>query len=219
MGRPMRTTIKHFLEFNKTLPFFISHIRYGRTLSQSIINEMNFHEGCFYTILPDNAVLSQLYEFRYGRIIPPTPTNETVYLDKVGEFHPMEVLAMDTECSEFIYDFLSEDKDNYAILEYAIAKSSDYDGPIGNVKVMFNGKEVYYLLDHTATMNEIWGALRSTSMSWHSLIILGKGLRQVSEKFESKNWSAIGQEAIFIITSAYDQEAYIFWEKCDSKLN
>jgi hypothetical protein len=95
---------KHHLDFEKTIHYFIDHIEADKTLSQKIVEKMNFNQGIFYTFLPSNAEISKLYDFPCGGIIPPIPYGSRTYkIEGVSEsFHPKKIITMDRECSEII---------------------------------------------------------------------------------------------------------------------
>ena len=110
---------KYKLDFEKTVSYFVDHIQCEKTLSQRLVEKVNFNQGVFYTFLPSNAEIGQLYEFPYGGIIPPIPYGKCTYkIEGILEnFHPQQVITMGQECSEFISTYTKEGEKNCAIVE------------------------------------------------------------------------------------------------------
>lgn len=206
---------KYHLEFKKTFPYFVEHIGCGKTLSKTIVNNIDFNKGNFFTILPIDVEIDRLYNFQYGGIITPIPYgNETYKIEGFAEeFHPLEVITMDSECSEFILEYLKKSIDNFAIFENYISEINDPYVKIENVDIIPLKKEIYYYLDKNNSLEEIYKTIRKSTQVWHSLIVLSKIIDKKLENLNFKNLLKIIKHTKFLITSAYDGEAHIFWEK------
>ncbi|MFZ0564653.1 MAG: hypothetical protein WAM28_00425 [Chlamydiales bacterium] len=165
---------KHYLDFEKTIAYFIDHIECKKTLSQKIVKKTNFHAGIFYTYLPSNAVISRLYAFSYGGIIPPIPYGTHTYrIEGVSEhFHPQQIRTMDRECSEIISAYTNKDEQNYAVIEHYMLEPGNPHAHIKNVKMEPYEKEVYYFLDKNNSIEEIYRTIRKSREVWHSLFVL-----------------------------------------------
>lgn len=210
-----RSIKKHNLDFEKTLPYFIDHIQCGKTLSIKVIQRIDLHKGVFFTLLPSNAELNRLFEFPYGGIIPPVPYGNRSYrIEGHSErFHPQQVITMDHEFSEFIAAYTQRADGNCAVVENYMAEVDDPHVNIENVIMAAYGKEVYYILDNKSSVKEIYKTIRKSSEVWHSLAVLTETKNTIPTPLKDETLDRICDNAKFVVTGAYDGEAYIFWEK------
>lgn len=211
----MRNMLKINLEIDKTLPYFNHHIACGNTLSQKVIRKMIFSHGDFFTILPENADLTRLYEFPYGGIIPPIPYGDKVYyIEGQSEpFHPQQVITVCFELSAFIKLYLGKQPKNYSILEAVILRSYDSNLDIKNVTMIPFQEEVYYLLNNTNSTEEIEETIRTSEQVWHFLAVLTELDRKPSNHLTNEDFDRICDQIKLVVVGAYDGEGYIFWEK------
>ena len=194
---------KYNLDFEKVWPFFKQHINW-KSISLKILENINFEEGRFFTLLPNSARLERLYDFESG-IHPPNPM--------IGNYEP--ITTLNKELSEFIYEFLSKSTHDHlrlSIIEHAYGEKSDRHILIENVNVKFiEDKEVYYILNSRNSIEQIRQVISASKSVWHFLGILTEGL-QISENLED-NYANICDSIKYIITTAYDSEGFIFWER------
>src|SRR5690348_16358179 len=142
----MRKIKKHKLDYKKTFPYFIDHIKCGNTLSRKIIERVDLSQGSFFTLLPADSKLERLYEFLYGGIIPTTPYGDKVYMIKnyPNGFYPQQVITMDKTLSEFITNYIRNNRKHCVIVENVLLEPSDTHVDIKNAKMIPYGKEVYF---------------------------------------------------------------------------
>jgi hypothetical protein len=208
----IRAVKKYILDSEQTLPYFIDHIKCGKVLSRLIINKINFHEGTFFTILPSQANIKQMYEFSYGGIISPTCSASEIYQCNEGTSE-MQILTMDSECSEFILRFMEKDIKNVAIIENYMLDSNMLRSHNKNIKSIAYKNDVYFILNKKNSIEEIYKTIRISSQVWHSLFILTKIKDERIINFNENLINEIFDNAEYIITGAYDEESYVFWEK------
>ncbi len=209
-----RQILKHELNFDKTINYFIDHIQCGNTLSKKVIERINFELGIFFTFLPFNANVNGLYDFSYGGIIPPTNYGNTLYQinGSIELFQPQEVNTMYHECSEFISLYIKEVKCNCAVVENYMAEPDSSNIITPNVKMDLFQNEIYYLLNDTNSLDEVNDTLRQSTQVWHSLVLLTKQYKgDMIQTNEKLNYFC--DTAKFVIASAYDGEGFLFWEK------
>jgi|GEM_PF-3852163 len=192
-------TKTYTLPHQQILPYFLSHIKCGKSLSKSICQNIDFDHGHFFTILPKDIEHDQLLDFEHGGIISPMPGN--AHLTK----------TMDQHCSEFIANFLHQDLSKLAVVEnYMLTPTSSFTA-IDHVKMIPFQNEVYYFLTHQNSSDEIYKVIRKSSLVWHFLVVLTR--ISMPEKMTQSTIEQICNNATFIIASAYDGEGFIFWEK------
>lgn len=187
---------KYPLDFKKTLPYFVDHIKCGNNLS-SKITTINFQQGDFFTFLPDGSNLERLYEFSYAGVLLSFSLNKDLEMHLTG----------------FIEKYISNSSRKWAFLENLLVDFGSPYASIDNVKLISYDKEVYYVLGKNNDIDEILEVIRSTEQVWHFLIILAELNEIKSEYFTDEDLNLICHHAKFIITSAYDGEGYVFWEK------
>lgn len=195
---------KFILANERIEPYFKKHIDW-KSISLEILKEINFNDGIFFTLLPNSVRLEKLYNLESG-IHPPNP--------RIGNYEPVTHLSK--ELSYFIYEFLSKSTQEHirlSIVEHAYGERSDPHISIEKVDVKFIGeKEVYYILDAENSVEQIHQVISaSDSANWHFLAILTEDLK-MPEKIED-TYEKICDQIRYIITTAYDGEGYIFWEK------
>ena len=82
-----------------------------------------------------------------------------------------------------------------------------------NVKLSFIDSDVYYLLDNKNSDNEIYRAIRKSSLVWHFLAVLTRREKPIPPVLTKLIIDEICENLQFVIGSAYDGEGYIFWKK------
>ncbi len=208
-----RKVHKHVLDTEKTIFYFFDHIKCGKVLSERICKKIDFTQGSFFTILPENAFLERLFEFECG-IIPSIPYGDKTYRIKGRSepFHPTQVITMDRECSEFIAGFLRENPKNWAVVHnYNLDPKSSHANR-ENVKMSPYDRDVHYFLNEANTVDEIYRIIRRSNHIWYSLTILTRLENTVPDLLTDLIIDEICQNAKFVITSAYDADAHIFWQ-------
>lgn len=209
-----RNTNKYILDFKKTLPYFIQHIKCGKTLSKKTIEKTTFQKGDFFTILPDTAVLDQLYEFSSGGIIPPIPTNEVYHIESYPNgFRPNQVITTVHELTSFVFSYLAHSTNKIAVVEDYMAGPDSSHLDVDNVQKLLFDKEVYYLMNSKTKMENIYKVITTTQEIWHFLTVLSVNVEDLSKNLIDGDFDKICNNANFIIISAYDGEGYIFWER------
>ncbi len=77
----LKKLIQYKLDCAKTLPYVKEQLIHGNTLSKNLYEVIN--EGKFYSLLPEDADLNNLYEFEGGCILPQNKTHE--FLNESGK--------------------------------------------------------------------------------------------------------------------------------------
>lgn len=233
IGKMTKKNIKKIiLDFDKTFPYFKDHIGCGKTLSKKIIEKIDFSQGLFFTLLPENANLNKLYEFSHGEIIPQSSNSEEpFFIEGISQpFHLL--LTTDHDLCEFIKFFLNKQNKNYAILESVVSEIDDPNINIKNVKLISYNKEIYYFLNKKNSIEEINETVKTTVEFWHFLSVLTTSETKIltpldnqeldkkpSYPLTNKDFDKICDHIKFVIAGAYDGEGYIFWEKKEQNNN
>ena len=199
------------LDFSKTKDYFIDHIESQCILGKMITQNIAFHKGQFYILLPKEAKLKRLYEFSLGGVNPVISTNEIHDIDGT-KFVPNTRITTFLEVSEFIKQFLDLDGNHIAIFEDAIRSKGNPHIDLPHVGLHFYEDQVYYSLSSKNSVKEIYNIVRRTDSIWHSLIVLAN-LGNLSHELKTEEILVICNSAQYIITSAHDSENCIFWAK------
>ncbi len=215
MGVEMRKIKKYNLDYDKTIRYFIEHIKCGKTLSQKVIEKIDFRQGNFFTFLPANAELDRLYAFSYGGIIPAVSCGILACeVEGYPEgFLPQQVITMDQELSEFIANYTKISLKHCAVVENVIMEPGEKFVNIKKVKMAPYQQEVYYILDRENSIDQIYQTIRKSSQVWHFLSILTLLENTKRSSLETDKLDDICENAKFIVVGAYDGEGYVFWEK------
>ncbi len=207
-----RKVNKYELDHEKTCAYFVDHIQCEKKLSTKIVEVVNFSQGKFFTLLPNDANVENIYEFDQS-IIPAIPYGTQTYEipNRTEKFHPNQVITTDRECSEFILYYLKLRKNHFAVVENYNLTPKNSHAFIKKVEIATVNDEVYYVLVSSNTVDEIYETLRKSNAEWHFLTILTK-LNYAPLNLTDDLILQICTNAQFIITSAYDGEGYIYWE-------
>ena len=212
----MRKLIKHSLEFNKTLAYFLEYLEDRNKLSETLLNYHDFTKGCFYTLLTKDADISKLYQFNIGGILPHNPTQE-IYIESIGKTFQGEIInTINAELSELIYIILKSKKNLNFLMEELIL--SLFDKPIDlykNIGMHFSDEIFYLISQKKITRNLIIQAIKECKYAWHfvSIIFEQKKLNFTNKEIKKDDFLQICSKVSFVIVGAYDGEGYVFWEK------
>jgi hypothetical protein len=198
---------RYDLDFDKSSKYFIDHINSGKFLSEKIVKTINFQDGSFFTLLPENANLEYLYNFPFGGIL-----KGSVRVFNTPFSNAWSVPNIDKELSEFISIFLKASIDRISVFEDVIRKPKDpHVGGIHGIDVKLYGDEIYYFAKSNASENSILEAIQVTGVVWHFLAVLTQG--NIPSKLSEQDFDTICENLSYVIAGAYDGEGYIIWER------
>jgi hypothetical protein len=217
-NKMVRKVKQYYLDFDKSLSYFKNCLEDANTLSTEILKKINFSEGSFFTILPEEAILSRIYEFPYGGIIPPKPYGKKLY--KIPgtnqKFHPQQVVTLINEFVNYIVNVIDTNKKLSCVFEDVIKSPDDLHLELFNINGLRFENEIYYLIDAENNSDElILKTINEADAMWHFLCVL----TQTKFDRKKKQWLTLDEiEEICkciktIIIGAYDGEGYVFWEK------
>ncbi|MBA3957023.1 MAG: hypothetical protein H0X51_01320 [Parachlamydiaceae bacterium] len=209
----MKKLKKYQLDFNKVFPYFKEHVECGHTLSKTVLKNIDFTKGEFYIILPNNALLEELYLLKEGRIIP--QEEPLVPYERNGQkFLSQAVTSTDKEIREFVKEYLDSNCTNLAILEDMLSRSYDKSIFFDEAKTLCKDQEVYYLLDHSTSLESVGETLIASFQVWHTIYVLTQGIRaEEINAFDPQTLQNICQSTTHIIITAFDGDTYIIWKK------
>jgi hypothetical protein len=206
-----RKIIKKDLDFSQTLQYFTDHIDGGGFLERCLLQEINFLDGHFFILLPEDAKMGQLYRFEEGGINPVVTSNEAHYVKRIGSFTPNRQVVTSLEVSQAVKLLLENNSESFAFCEDVIQSPKDPHVEIPNIDIHFYEDHVYYSLYSTNSLEEIHKVIRRTDNTWHSLIVLSS-VPKLVRNLNKKDFSSVCLNIQHIITSAHDSENFIFWE-------
>ena len=197
-----RNTLKYSLPYNKVLPYFINHITSEMSLGKIIEEQTDFTKGSFFTYLPAEVSSDQLLSFEYGGIVPSIPMNCQ---------EDDQYMSMSTVCSKYIQKILNKN-----ILSKLIVEDYNRTGyppiKLENIELNTLDQEIYHILNYENSQEEISRVIRRCSIGWHFLAFLTKNTDPFLN-LDLSNIYSVCKDVQLIITCAYDDESYIFWEK------
>ena len=97
----MKLLYKHKLDFDRTLEYVKDNWDDVTTLSREILNLLDFKTGYFFTLLPSDANLKAIYDFKLGGILPQFPEQEHIVNGYRSTFS--WIPTIDTEISHLIF--------------------------------------------------------------------------------------------------------------------
>lgn len=199
----MKKINKYLLDYDKTYPYFIDYIDSGKSFSNKILKEIDFKKGTFFTLLEDETFSEDLYKFEEA--LPAS-------IDVESEESSTE-LAWDIH--EFVGEFLAKNSKNMAVMDQYIVERTNLwkEGVEKGVDVAFYNQEVHYIIHPDAPPKSILLAIRIADAMWHLLVVLTSGLELPKTILNDNDFDIICKNLKYIITTCYDGEGYLFWER------
>lgn len=191
----MQEFYKHELPPGKVLPYFQSTLEDANFLSNFLIREFDFSRGVFFTLLPEEIYAENLYKFKCA-------VGSTI-ISKIERI-VLEVCRKDKSLSCFFDDFSSNPNTIHRVPEF-----QEYG-------VIFQGKEVYYLVSNDIATEEILAdCFYFSDALWHSLCVLTEipFKKKGGEVLTEEEMHQICEGIEYILVGAYDAEGFIFWQK------
>ena len=207
---------KQELDFHLSLQYFADQLNGGNELSQELIKYVNFKEGNFYTLLPEQSIRKNLYDFQSGGFLPQNPEEE-YYSEGKRAIYSI-IPTMHDEIADFIFQKLIDHKKLSCIFEELLDSPSSPQLKFfqeHNLVVLFND-EVYYLIQNLdVKLDLLVKCIKKSNAIWHSLCVLtAAGFEKIIHKnLTPQKIREICSLAHLIVVGAYDGEGYIFWEK------
>lgn len=184
---------KYFLDFKQIFPEFKELIDQCSILTHRLLQEVDFEAGSFFTFLPDHADLNHLYDLKITGIAP-------VYQD---EYSAVALL---------IQNFFKKKPRALAVFEDTIKRPSDRNLEVEGSNLAYFQKSVFFLLQSNASLNLIKKLLINTENLFQSLTILTEAPPPPAPHLKEADLDALCKHARYVITMAYDGDAYLIWE-------
>ena len=190
----MKDLKKYELSFLPTMIYVRQVLEQSNSLSDALLHLINFSDGHFFTYLPKDVELSDIYQFERGGI------SSNTYL----------------EVAKILLDKVNENSKISCIIDDVIRKPSDKNITSFGACSLFLNDEVYHLITKKmAAVEVIFKCLHETDAIWHSLAVLTEAhLNELSSSDLSvEKIQEICLMTRVLVVGAYDGEGYIFWEK------
>ena len=222
----MNKLIRYELEFEPALVHVKDNLDEINTLSKAILNMIDLRCGSFFTLLPKEANLQQLYQFKSGGILPQNPIEENWVNGRQSWFSWIPDIEL--ELSYLMYnEIIAQDHLSWVFDDFnaQLDKNANYDLFI-NYGLQID-KEAYYFLDkNKISPTNIQKCLKQSNVLWHSLCFLtAANLITIPKQLSDIYIEEICAKIELFMVWAYDSEGYVFWEKegchffksCDNK--
>lgn len=214
----MKLLIKHTLNYEPTWEYVKDNLDQVNALSILSLKLIDFKEGNFFTLLPEDGNIKWLYNFQGGGILPPNPVQEHI-LDGKKTFYRVGVSIME-DLSTLIFKKIMQKKEYSLVLD-------DVSGPLNEACVTYFSdihpvgyeEDLYFMIDSNHLSQElILKSLRQSMFCfWHSLGVLTTAdLTHVRDIFDIKTIEEICLKTDLVMVGAYDSEGYVFWERDNS---
>ena len=210
----IKQLLKYKLDFDSSWEYVFDNLDKVNTLSIQLLKLLNFKDGYFFTLLPNDANLDNIYDFKGGLVLPQNPI-ETHIVNGHKSYYSW-IPNIRNELSHLILKeitlnpnlfCLMDDFEGYPKDRYHIHYVDNYS--------LFYGDEIYLsLTSQNISIELIMKCLKSSHTFWHSLSIFTKAnLTEVSKDINLEEIKEICKKTELIMVCAYDGEGYVFWEK------
>lgn len=216
----MKNLNKHILNFDLTWIYVEDQLNGTNTLSSEILNIIKLKEGCFFTLLPDDADLKEIYNFKCGGILPQYPEEENIINGVKSTFSWIPNIRK--EIAHLILTIFSMNQDVSCLIDCVLSSPKDeYYQLYSDNYSYFLDDEVYFILSKNNFSSEnLLKCLDESESFWHSLCVLTKA--NLSEEKIILSKAKIKEICSFTelaMVGAYDGEGYVFWEKNSKNKN
>lgn len=217
MGMEMTQKLtKYLLDFQPALEYIQDDFENTNALSSELLNSIDFKQGTFFTLLPSDANLKGLYDFKSGGILPQFP-EETQFIN--GHISTFSWIPnINDEISEWIINQLRSQKNLSCVIDKVTgAPSGALYQYYSEVNPLCYNQEVYFHLSNdTLTKEALLKCMKASTSFWHSLCLLTTAnLHNVTKTLTIDKIKEICSGTTLIMVGAYDGEGYIFWEKTE----
>src|SRR5580700_9465399 len=147
----MKKLKKYKLDFNLAWIYLENNLQRSNTLSDEVLNKINFENGSFFTLLPIDARLDTIYNFECGGILTQNPIQEYIMAEtnthvKIGSYSIIPNIRKDL--SEFILNEMQANR-VCCIFDDVNRRAKDKHSPDPySIRRLIYGDEVYYFLEN-----------------------------------------------------------------------
>lgn len=203
--------IKYIIEYDEMWSYWEDRLTNVNLLSSTLLSRVDFKKGVFFTLLPSDANLDQIYKFSEGGILPQNP--RLSYGDgRKGSYSITPTL--ENELVLYLLQFININEicifDNVSG-SFLNQKDTDFFQSFG----LFHEDEVYYLMTkNNVTPETLSLCIHLSEAFWHSLCVVAPYATCPSRKeLTDEDTKKICSEIKIVIVGAYDGEGYVFWQK------
>lgn len=213
----MSQLYKYQLTFDSAWKYIHDDLDDVNMLSKELLNLLNFKNGNFFTLLPNNANLERINEFKWGGILQSNPIQEYTINGNTAYYSIKNSIT-----DQLIPTILNEIKSNNQLscfLDNVSGSSNEnYYIYFSDINPLFYQEEVYFFITrNNISIELILKCLRRSFSFWHSLCVFTKAnLNGLYKTITLEKIKEICLKTELVMIGAYDGEGYVFWEKSNS---
>jgi hypothetical protein len=210
----MKRLNKHKLDFESAYEYIKDNLDKVNVLSAELLKLLNFKNGHFFTLLPDNASFERIYHFKWGGVLPPNPIEECIVNGHKSTYSIKN--SINDELSPLILKEIKSKYELSCLIDDVSASPKDkYYTLYSDNFSFFYGDEVYYLLKkNNVSVELLLKCLRASTSFWHSLCVFTTAdFNGVTETLSLEKIKEVCLKTQLVMVGAYDGEGYLFWEK------
>lgn len=210
----MRELKKYKLNFELARNYINENLDQTNRFSIAILETQDFKNGSFFTLLPPEANLKQIYSFSQGGILPQYPDQEH-YTNGIKSVYSL-IPSIDNELATLIFEEIKSHNNLSCIFDDVSSSTNESKGfsLFDNYGLSFEDESYYLLKKNSITVSLIKNCLKVSNAFWHSLCIITKADCDYNKRLLiSEEVNEICAKAELIMVCAYDREGYVFWEK------
>lgn len=205
---------KHILDFNKAEIYTKNILKDANTLSNLIIKSINLEEGTFFTLLPNDANVKQINEFKFGGILVQNPRLK--YDNHSSSTFSVTPTVSPEICIHVFKQILNFEQNCCIFDDVQCTTESKPDEFLisRDLQYIFE-KELYYIVNKdNASIENIAYCLSASEALWHSLAVISQVdfVNHKEKKLSISDLNKICVKLKQFFVRAYDGEGYVFWE-------
>ena len=191
----MEVLIKYSLNKDAALKYLHWNLQNGNALCNSVLNNVCFEKGGFFTFLKEGLTEEKINNFFSMHVSVNSKEMIGKWLHEIGVKDISLILIFDEDDARV----------DESIKEELFSRVGAY-----------YRDEVYYLLENNSrSLKNIRDCLQASDIIWHSLCIVSKYSYKKNESgsISREELEDIARNAEMILLLAYDAEGYIIWQK------
>ncbi|MFI0436055.1 MAG: hypothetical protein ACH350_10115 [Parachlamydiaceae bacterium] len=205
---------KYNLNFEITSQYIKNSLDEANILSTEILRTLNFNDGFFFTLLPENISFEQIHHFSSGGILSQNREQEYI-IDGVKSIYSL-IPSIDDELAALIFQEIKSNNKLSCIFDDVNCCAADSKGYFlfDKYGLSYENESYYLLRKKNINIDLVKECLKISNSFWHSLCLFTKAdLDENIEVLIPDVINKICTKTELVVVSAYDREGYIFWER------
>jgi hypothetical protein len=198
------------LKFEVAHEYVIQCLNDGKSLSKAVLEQIDFAEGSFFSLLNHLADKTKIYHFDRGSILPPSKLESVIFRE--DKYSARKKLDSSVELATYLENKI--DSNLCCYFEDVVHEKNDPINHVYKNHVLYFGDDINLFLNgHDFSKEMTLKLIHYSDAQWHYMNIISKEDPGNSNELSEKKIMKIAEHSTQIIFGAYDMEGYVIWER------